>query len=76
MTHKISVGVHDKRLGRGEQTIPLVGPGNLSKDMQKFLNPVQGKGPQKRAKKIPAAVLQRAIRNELTRRRNQSRRKG
>jgi len=69
MVHKITVGVRDSRLGRGEQTIPLVGPGNPSVKMQKFLK--RGTlGPTK----IPRSVLNRAINNEL-KRRKQSRKK-
>ncbi len=60
MVHKITIGIHDKRLGPGETTIPLVGPGNPSKKMQKFL---------KRANKVPTVVMERAIQNELARRR-------
>ncbi len=77
MTHKISVGVTDKRLGPGVQTIPLVGPGNPSSKMQKYLNPDQSGGAESKTKvpDIPSSVIERAIKNELTRRRNKTRRR-
>lgn len=63
MTHKITIGIQDKRLGPGEQTIPLVGTGNPSKKMQKYLPPHdRNNWPP------PKAVIDRAIKNELNRR--------
>ena len=71
MAHKVTIGVRDKRLGKGEQTIPLVGTGNPSDEMVQYANKEGSEGGTP-PKKVPRAVVERAIINELDKRSRQN----